>query len=394
MIEIDTLVHDLILPGDARPDEEALVAALGGDEALEDWVLVDVDAQLPEYETQVSPSFPLRQRGERRLLAVYSGLGQLREDPQSQPIVATDLRGEKSRLQKLAGITSARVARLSTVGTWGDAVVLAKTASDLRAWALLLWALDPTWDQDGRRRAQPLGQAEIEAKLMTYGKRLEELDEATLLPLAAPETITREGDYLVADLLSDRDGSWDQRKSEQLQDRLAATDKFSTFPGAPHQQADASPPPPERPEPAPPPEPAASASAPITATRIGDRVILLVPEERFDLDLATALGKDRPDVLQPGDPIDRDTRQHIAQHGCGFIAPMAFLSEVFVDGKPLSRPAFDAAAESIAPDARAMVAHLPRFGPVRLIDASGKRHITSELSLPPTDLLPLLSESS
>ena len=30
MIQLDTLVHDLILPGEAMPDEEKLVQTLGG----------------------------------------------------------------------------------------------------------------------------------------------------------------------------------------------------------------------------------------------------------------------------------------------------------------------------------------------------------------------------
>jgi len=83
-------------------------------------------------------------------------------------------------------------------------------------------------------------------------------------------------------------------------------------------------------------------------------------------------------------------RDRIHEAGCGFVAPLAFLSEVFLEGRPLDRRRFDAEAVEIAPGARALEAHLPRFGPVRVVDLGGKRWVTSEVGLAPDRLLPLL----
>jgi hypothetical protein len=140
--------------------------------------------------------------------------------------------------------------RLFALGAWGDAVLVARTPRDLRAICLVSWALDQT-DVDGKRRASPAGRAEFEAKIMAYDKRLDELDDEAILACLPPgANVERRGDLLMVDVL-EADGTWDQRKSLELEASLAAIDQFSTFlPGAPRPKevaANRRRPPPRRP---------------------------------------------------------------------------------------------------------------------------------------------------
>jgi len=389
MFALDSLIFDLILPATARPTPEQFLEGLGGEEVAKKRMVLDVDLDVPQIEQEISPTFLLRKRGDRRLLVVDDG--PLRQNPRTQAIVARDLRPERDRLAKLVETTGARIGRMNAFGTWGDAVVVCRSARDLRAVMLLGWALDPVMDLEGRRRGQQLSQREFEIKLASFEKRLDELDDATILARVPPATLEKKGkEILVVSTLSDRDGSWDIRKSYELEKRVAAVENFSRIPGArqtiiapePAEPAEAPKAAAAAPTPAPatPPEPPKPVGPPIRAVEQGGRIILVVPPERVDSDTVTALGKRPLDVLTSKDAVTGKQRDAIHQHGCGFIAPLAFLSEVFLDGKPLDKKRFEAEAQPAGPGVRALEAHLPRFGGVRVLDQGGKRWITSEIS--------------
>jgi len=385
MLALDSLVIDLIFEADAELDAEKLATALGGRDVAASRKILDPDLQDPRFEMELSPSMPFRRRGERRLMIIDDSVAPMRKDPATEWKVPLDLRPEMERLVAACEAAPVRVGRLSALGAWGDAVIVARSARDLRGVALILWALDPMVDIDGRRRARQLSQAEFEQKLMAYDKRLDELDEPEILANLGPARFARRGDLLVVDVLED-DGTWDVRKSIALEQALAAVDRFSRIPGA---RIAAAPPPVERPAPAPPPEPTAPPvpddSPPLAVAEIGGRVVLVFPRERFDLDTAAALGKkDWGTVIRAVDKLPGAVRDRLHRDGAGFVAPLEFLSEVFLDGTPLSRPRFDAAAQVVAEGIRALEVHFPRFGPVVLLDLPGRgRFVTSELAAAP-----------
>lgn len=386
MLALDSLVIDLIFQKDAPLDPDTLIDALGGEEAVASRKILDPDMQDPRFEMEVSPSMPFRRRGERRLMIVDDSVAPMRQDPRRDMVVPIDLRGEKERLIHLCEVLDVRLGRIFALGSWGSAVTVARSARDLRAISLLLWALNPMIDVDGNRRASQLTQSEFEAKLAAYEKRLDELDDSEILAALDDDVLERRDGLLVVDLLED-DGTWDVRKSHEVEQALAAMDRFSMIPGAPAS--------PKKPDEKPARDTAArgqaagdrAAAAPpaeapaqrITAAEVGGRVLLLVPAERFDLDVAAALGKgDFDAVLHRADDIPGPTRDRIYHDGAEFAAPLEFLSEVFVSGKPLSRPEFDAKATQLAEGVRAMEVHCPRFGPVMLLDVAGRgRFITS-----------------
>ena len=127
-------------------------------------------------------------------------------------------------------------------------------------------------------------------------------------------------------------------------------------------------------------EPPAAAGPPLTTAELGGAVVLLFPAERFDLDIAAALGKrDWDHVIKSGDKLSGAVRDRIHKDGAGWVAPLEFLSEVFIDGKPLSRPAFDAGARAVGGDVRAIDVHFPRFGPVVLFDVPGRGRFVSSV---------------
>ena len=104
----------------------------------------------------------------------------------------------------------------------------------------------------------------------------------------------------------------------------------------------------------------------------------MFPAERFDLDVAAALGKrDWDQVVRRSDNLTGAMRDQIQREGAGWIAPLEFLSEVFVDGKPLSKAEFEKTATA-ADGVRSLDVHFPRFGPVMLLEIAGKgRFVTS-----------------
>jgi hypothetical protein len=400
-LSFDSLVTDLIFQSTAAIDQKVLIDGLGGQDALETKQLIDVDRMLdPRGEMELSPSMPFRRRGvERRLLLIDDQAVTPRKDPQNDPWIKTDLRPHKEALIASCQKLPVRLGRLFALGSWGDAVLVARSVRDLRAICLVPWALDPQIDVDGKRRQTPLSQKEFEAKIMAYEKRLEELDDKQILASLSAISFERRGDVVVVDVL-EPDGTWDQRRSMTMENQLAAIDRFSLIPGAPAQPRSS-----ERPtksirpptdrgsgkaassgaaggaaqskpaEPPPPPEPK---GPPITAQEIDGKVVLVFPAERFDLDVAAALGKrDWDHIVRSSDKLSGAMRDRIHRDGASWIAPLEFLSEVFVDGKPLSKAEFEKTATT-SNGVRSMDVHFPRFGPVVLLEIAGKgRFVTS-----------------
>ena len=335
---------------------------------------------------ELSPSMPFRRRGERRLLVIDDQAITPRPDPQADPWIKSDLRPAKEALIAICQKLPVRLGRLFALGSWGDAVLVARNVRDLRGICLLPWALDPQVDVDGKRRQTPLSQKEFEAKIMAYEKRLEELDEKQILANLTGISFERRGELVVVDVL-EPDGTWDQRKSIAMETKLAAIERFSLIPGAPAQ-----PMPSERPTkgmrpvseggagkptPAPPAKPEPK-GPPLSAKELDGKVVLVFPAERFDLDVAAALGKrDWDQVVRRSDNLTGAMRDKIQRDGAGWIAPLEFLSEVFVDGKPLTKAEFEKSAAT-ANGVRSLEVHFPRFGPVTLLEIAGKgRFVTS-----------------
>jgi hypothetical protein len=396
-LQLDSLVTDLMFQATAALDQKTLIDGLGGQEALENKQLLDVDRLDPRAEMELSPSMPFRRRGERRLMLIDDQTITARQDPAADPLIKGDLRPAKEQLIDICQKLPVRLGRLFALGSWGDAVLVSRTARDLRGICLLPWALDPQVDIDGKRRATPLSQKEFEAKILAYEKRLDEIDDQQIIANLSGVTFERRGELLVVDVL-EADGSWDQRKSMLLEQQLAATDRFSMLPGAPASAPLTS----DRPTrsirpptnsdakdkakpaaaaaaapPAPPPKPEPK-GPPIAATEVDGTVVLVFPAERFDLDVAAALGKrDWDQVVRSSDNLTGSMRDKIQRDGASWIAPLEFLSEVFVDGKPLTKAEFLRDSQT-SEGVRSLDVHFPRFGPVVLLDIDGKgRFVTS-----------------
>ena len=384
-LQLDSLVTDLIFQSSAAIDQKALIEGLGGQDALESKQLLDVDRLDPRAEMELSPSMPFRRRGERRLMVIDDQAITPRPDPQADSWIKNDLRPAKEALIAICASLPLRLGRLFALGSWGDAVLVARNVRDLRAICLLPWALDPQVDVDGKRRQTPLSQKEFEAKIMAYEKRLEELDDQQIIAGLTGATFERRGDLVVVDVL-EADGTWDQRKSLAMESQLAAVDRFSMIAGAPAQ-----PKPSERPTKSirPPSEGGATKPAaapakpepkgpPLSAQQIDGKVVLVFPAERFDLDVAAALGKrDWDQVVRRSDNLTGALRDQIQRDGAGWIAPLEFLSEVFVDGKPLTKAELEKTSTTTN-GVRSMEVHFPRFGPVVLFEIAGKgRFVTS-----------------
>jgi hypothetical protein len=387
-LQLDSLVTDLMFQSGAAIDQKTLIDGLGGEAALETKQLLDVDRLDPRQEMELSPSMPFRRRGERRLMIIDDALITPRPDPQADPIINADLRPAKEALIATCQTLPIRLGRLFVLGSWGDAVLVARSMKDLRGICLLPWALDPQVDQDGKRRATPLSQKEFEAKLMAYEKRLEELDEQQIIARLSGVSFERRGDLVVVDVL-EADGTWDQRKSLMMEQQLGAWDAFSMIPGAPSSTAKrteaapsngtfASKPAataPAKPEPKPEPK-----GPPIAVKEVDGKVVIVFPQERFDLDVAAALGKrDWDQVVRRSDNLPGAIRDKMQRDGAGFIAPLEFLSEVFIDGKPLTKQQFEAGATQEG-GIKSLDVHFPRYGEVVLLEVPGKGRFVSSMS--------------
>ncbi|HSK04010.1 MAG TPA: proton-conducting transporter membrane subunit, partial [Kofleriaceae bacterium] len=135
------------------------------------------------------------------------------------------------------------------------------------------------------------------------------------------------------------------------------------------------------PAPAPEPEPEPK-GPPITAKEVDGKVVLVFPAERFDLDVAAALGKrDWDQVVRKSDNLPGATRDKIQRDGAGWIAPIEFLSEVFIDGKPLTKAEFERDARA-GSGVRSLDVHFPRFGAVTLLEIAGKGRFVTSLGDP------------
>lgn len=388
MLQIDSIVTDLMFQASASIDQQTLIDGLGGEEILKTKQLLDVDRLDPRAEMELSPSMPFRRRGERRLMIIDDQATTPREDPNTDPMIKTDLRPFKEALIDMCTKLPIRLGRIFALGSWSDAVIVARSVRDLRAIALLPWALDPHVDIDGKRRQTPLSQKEFEGKLVAYEKRLDELDEQQILARLSGATFERRGELVVVDVL-EPDGTWDQRKSLQLEAQLGAWDTFSMIPGAPSSTAKKA----EEPaaakkeapkaaapkaEPAPAPKKEEPKGPPLAAKEVDGKVVLVFPSERFDLDVAAALGKrDWDQVVRSSDNVPGAMRDKMHRDGAAWIAPLEFLSEVFVDGKPLTKQQFEKDAQPLD-GGRALEVHFPRFGEVILVEIPGKgRFVTS-----------------
>jgi hypothetical protein len=384
-LQLDSLVTDLMFQANAAIDQKTLIDGLGGEDALTTKQLLDVDRLDPRAEMELSPSMPFRRRSERRLMIIDDAAVTPRTDPAADPLIKTDLRPAKEALITTCQTLPVRLGRLFVLGSWGDAVLVARTVRDLRAICLLPWALDPQVDIDGKRRATPLSQKEFEAKLLAYEKRLEELDDQQIIARLSGVTFERRGELVVVDVL-EADGTWDQRKSMMMEQQLGAWDTFSMIPGAPSstaKKADAAKaadakPAAAKPAPAAPPPKVEPKGPPITVKEIDGALVIVFPAERFNIDIASALGKrDWDTVVRGSDNLPGAVRDKIQRDGANWIAPLEFLSEVFVDGKPLTKQQFEKDAQQID-GAKSLEVHFPRFGDVVLFDVPGKgRFVTS-----------------
>ena len=72
MFALDSLVLDLIFRADTKLTAQHLIDGLGGEEVLKTRTVVDPDLEMPEYEMEISPTVPLRRRGERRQLSAQA----------------------------------------------------------------------------------------------------------------------------------------------------------------------------------------------------------------------------------------------------------------------------------------------------------------------------------
>src|SRR5512144_1846606 len=128
MLQLDSLVTDLMFQTAAAIDQKTLIDGLGGEEALKTKQLLDVDRLDPRAEMELSPSMPFRRRGERRLMIIDDQTITPRPDPQADPVIKNDLRPAKEQLIKTMQALPLRLGRLFSLGTWGDAVIVARTA--------------------------------------------------------------------------------------------------------------------------------------------------------------------------------------------------------------------------------------------------------------------------
>src|SRR4029077_16838873 len=98
MLQIDSLVTDLMFQASAAPDQKTLIDGLGGEDALQNKQLLDVDRLDPRAEMELSPSMPFRRRAERRLMLIDDQATKPRQDPQTDPFIKVDLRPLKEQL--------------------------------------------------------------------------------------------------------------------------------------------------------------------------------------------------------------------------------------------------------------------------------------------------------
>ncbi|MBA3817391.1 MAG: hypothetical protein H0X17_00740, partial [Deltaproteobacteria bacterium] len=120
---------------------------------------------------------------------------------------------------------------------------------------------------------------------------------------------------------------------------------------------------------------------PIAAREVDGSIVIVFPPERFDLDVAAALGKrDWDHIVRGSDNLSGSLRDKLQRDGANWIAPIEFLSEVFVDGKPLTKQEFERDAARDAEGVKSLEVHFPRFGAVQLLEITGKGRFVTSLS--------------
>jgi hypothetical protein len=70
MLQLDSIVTDLMFQATASIDQQTLIEGLGGETVLQTKQLLDVDRLDPRAEMELSPSMPFRRRNERRLMII------------------------------------------------------------------------------------------------------------------------------------------------------------------------------------------------------------------------------------------------------------------------------------------------------------------------------------
>src|SRR3954451_25419698 len=118
-LTLDSLVTDLMFQGNAAIDQKTLIDGLGGETALENKQLLDVDRLDPRAEMELSPSMPFRHRGERRLMVIDDQIVTPRADPGADPLIKADLRPSKEALIACCQKLPVRLGRLFVLGSWG-----------------------------------------------------------------------------------------------------------------------------------------------------------------------------------------------------------------------------------------------------------------------------------
>jgi len=121
---------------------------------------------------------------------------------------------------------------------------------------------------------------------------------------------------------------------------------------------------------------------PLRTVKVGGRLLVIFPEKRFDLEVAAQLGKKAwTTIVKPEDNINGAEKDRLFEDGADFLAQVEFLSEVFLDGKPLGKSEFEDGATTGAAGIKSMEVHFPRFGRVLLVcKPDGSRFVTSRLT--------------
>ncbi len=371
MLSIDSLTLDLVFLRGKMPQEESLAALVPADEEEPRWQAIDADYQ-PEFEQQISPTAPFRRPEERRILAIDIAGGSLAAE-EGAGFCNKDLRKDKELLLTIAADPAIRFARMGTLGGFADAVLVARSLQDIRAYALLLWVYSPMIDADGRSRSSQLPPTEIKKKAATFEKRIVELSEQDILE-GMSGNFTRHDDLVVVDFLNN-EGGYDFRFATEGLLSIAAIDRFSHFAGAPAG--------PKREEPkkevvkekALAPKAEKKSPGVVVKTLEDDAWFLF--SDGFTPAVAASMGNRDYDQFLKGVNLEGRIRDRIYEHGANFAAPIEFLSEVFFDGKPLSKGTFEENAEDSGAGKSLKVMY-PRYGAVTLlIDASDQRWVLS-----------------
>ena len=158
------------------------------------------------------------------------------------------------------------------------------------------------------------------------------------------------------------DGTWDQRKSMMLEQQLGAMDTVLDDPGRAVATAKkaAEPPKPRRRRPsrrrrrpAAPGKPEPK-GPPLAAKEIDGKVVLVFPPSAsISTSPPRSASATGTTVVRGSDNLPGTMRDKIQRDGAGWIAPLEFLSEVFVEGKPLTKAQFEKDARTVDGGARA-----------------------------------------